>query len=78
MLVSEHPVVGTYHVRSMLHFQYPQSTLRVKCNACDKGFRDGVKVKAAMEMKTFTIHLINMSTGHCTDKDTMDNPINVK
>ena len=62
-------------------FSLSQSTLRVRCNECGKGFRDGVKVKAAMEMNTFTIettHLLNKSTRHCADNDVKDNLIIVK
>ena len=48
-------------------FPLSQSTLRVRCNACGKGFRDCVKVKAVlpvMEKNTFTAettNLINMN-----------------
>ena len=59
-------------------FPLSQSTLLVRCIACGKGFRDGVKVKTTMEMNTFTTHRINMSSGHCTDNDVNDNLINVK
>ena len=46
-----------------------------------RGFRDSVKVKAAMEMNTFTAettYMINTSSGHCADNDVKDNLINVK
>ena len=62
-------------------FLLSQSTLRFRCNACGKGFRDGVKLKAAMKTNTFTAettHLIHMSTGNCADNEVKDNLINVK
>ena len=62
-------------------FPLSQSTLRVRCNACCRGFRDSVKVKAAMEMNTFTAettYMINTPSGHCADNDVKDNLINVK
>ena len=59
-------------------FPLSQSTLRVRCIACYKVFRDGVEVKAAMEMNTCSTNLIYMTTGHCTDNDVKDNLINLK
>ena len=78
-----HVIIGASsggYVSRQINVAFPisQSTLRVRCNACGKGFRDGVNVKAAMEMNTFTTHLISMSTGHCTGSDGKDNLINVK
>ena len=68
---------GGYVSRQInIAFSLSQSTLRVRCNACGKGFRDCVKVKADMDMNTFTVettHLINMSTGHCVDYQVKDN-----
>ena len=81
-----HVIVGAYsggQVSSQINVAFPlsQSTLRVRCNACGRGFRNSVKVKAAMEMHTFTAettYMINTSSGHCADNDVMDNLINVK
>ena len=81
-----HVIIGSSsggYVSRQINVAFPlsQSTLRVRCNACGKGFRDGVKVNAAMEMNTFTAettNLTNMSTGHCADNDVKGNFINVK
>ena len=43
-------------VSSQINVAFPlsRSTLRVRCNACGNGFRDSVKVKATMQLNTFT------------------------
>ena len=81
-----HVIIGASsggQVSSQINVACPlsQSTLRVRCNACGRGFTDSVKVKAAMEMNTFTsetTYMINTSSGHCADNDVNDNLINVK
>ena len=82
-----HVIIGASNggqVSSQINVAFPlsQSTLRVRCNACGRGFRDSVKVKAAMEMNTFTsettFYMINTSYGPCADNDVNDNLINVK
>ena len=81
-----HVIIGSssgVYVSRQINVAFPlsQSTLRVRCNACGKGFRDGVKVNAAMEMNTFTAettNLTNIPTGHCADNDVKGNFINVK
>ena len=77
-----HVIIGASNggqVSSQINVAFPlsQSTLRVRRNACGRGFRDSVKVKAAMEMNTFTsetTYMINTSSGHCADNDVNDNP----
>ena len=80
MLSSAHPMVGRYQVRSMLHFHSPNPHYESGATRV-AGFRDSVKVKAAMEMNIFTsetTYMINTSSGHCADNDVNDNLINVK
>ena len=73
-------MLGRYQVRSMLHFHSPNPHYESGATRV-AGVRDSVKVKAAMEMNTFTsetTYMINTSSGHCADNDVKDNLINVK
>ena len=75
-------MVGRYQVRSMLHFHSPNPHYESGATRV-AGFRDSVKVKAAMEMNTFTSETTcmintNTSSGHCADNGVNDNLINVK
>ena len=56
-------MVGRYQVRSMLHFHSPNPHYESGATRV-AGFRDSVKVKAAIEMNTFTsetTYMINTS-----------------
>ena len=64
--------VGTYHVRSMLHFHSPNPHYESGATRVARDSEMVVKAMAAMEVNPLiveTTNLINMPTGHCADND---------